>query len=63
MSHHPFSPEHLALTRREFLSRCGMGMGALGLASMVGSIGGALPARAEGDFINPLAPHAPRPFR
>jgi hypothetical protein len=36
MSHHDFQPEHLALTRREFLHRCGMGMGALGLASLVG---------------------------
>ncbi|MEW6161056.1 MAG: twin-arginine translocation signal domain-containing protein, partial [Verrucomicrobiota bacterium] len=33
MQHHKLNPEHLALTRREFLSRCGMGMGALGLAS------------------------------
>jgi hypothetical protein len=60
MSHHPFSPEHLALTRREFLSRCGMGMGALGLASVMGSLGLATPARAESDFTSPLAPHAPQ---
>jgi hypothetical protein len=32
---HPFPHEHLALTRRELLSRCGMGFGALALGSLV----------------------------
>ena len=57
MSHHPSDPTHLALTRREFLHRCGMGMGALGLATV---LGGPLGARAEGDFTNPLSPRAPQ---
>ena len=34
MSHHPFNWDHLGLTRREFLNRCGMGLGSLGLASL-----------------------------
>ena len=29
MSHHAFNPEHLFLTRRQMLSRCGMGMAAV----------------------------------
>ena len=37
MSHHAFNPEHLALTRREFLDRCGMGMGALAMAPLLAS--------------------------
>jgi hypothetical protein len=63
MGHHAFNPEHLALTRREFLSRCGMGMGALGLGSLLGGLNS---LHAEGEassgFINPLAtkqPHFP----
>ncbi len=60
MGHHPFNPEHLALTRREFLSRCGMGMGALSLASVLGGLNrlNAEPAVADG-FINPLTPKQP----
>jgi hypothetical protein len=46
MGHHPFNLEHLGCTRREFLSRAGMGLGALGL--------GGLAANA-----NPLLPKAP----
>src|ERR1051325_10600055 len=64
MGHHALNPEHLALTRREFLCRCGMGMGALSLASLLGgslnSFGGE-PGQPEG-FINPLTrkqPHFP----
>ena len=34
MSHHPFNLDHLGLTRREFLNRCGMGLGSLGLVSL-----------------------------
>ena len=50
MSHHPFNPEHLSLTRREFLGRCGMGMGALSLASILGGANSLLaePAVAGG---------------
>ncbi len=58
MSHHASNPEHLALTRREFLSRCGMGMGALSLAGLVGT-GFSPSARASEGLINPLTPKQP----
>ncbi|MBM3902012.1 MAG: DUF1501 domain-containing protein [Verrucomicrobia bacterium] len=58
MSHHAPNPEHLALTRRQFLDRCGMGMGSLGLASLLGSLD---PLRAaEAGFTNPLLPRPPQ---
>lgn len=58
MNHHRLDPEHLALTRREFLCRCGMGMGALSLASLFGNWGFLNSASAEG-FNSPLAPRQP----
>jgi hypothetical protein len=54
--HHPFPLEHLALTRRELLSRCGMGFGALALGSLV------VPTQNAAAAGNPLmarAPHFP----
>src|SRR5688572_7293388 len=62
MGHHAFNPEHLALTRREFLSRCGMGMGALSLGSLFGTLNLKAEGEASTGFINPLAtkqPHFP----
>ena len=55
----PFNPEHLALTRRQFLNRCGMGVGALSLGAMMQD---ALVPRAWGDtgYISPLAPKQPQ---
>jgi len=57
MSHHKPELEHLALTRREFLCRCGMGLGALSFASLFGG----LPATAGANdgLTNPLAPRQP----
>jgi hypothetical protein len=55
MAHHDFNPEHLALTRREFLSRCGMGMGALGLGTLLSDA--LIPSAHAAPYINPLAPH------
>ncbi len=46
-------------TRREFLNRCGMGMGALGLATLLGDAGMATSASAESSDLNPLAPKKP----
>src|SRR5262245_53919186 len=46
------------LSRRELLQRCGMGMGALGLASLLGSEVAAAPLDAE-RAISPLAPKKP----
>src|SRR6202167_2683981 len=59
MNHHAPNPEHLALTRRDFLCRCGMGMGAIGLAELLSTLAGAEPARAE-SYVSPLLPKAPQ---
>ncbi len=53
---HAFRPEDLFLTRREFLHRCGLGFGALGLAAMAPSWVNAAPGLS---LDNPLAPRAP----
>ena len=59
MGHHKPNYEHLALTRREFLCRSGMGMGGLSLASLLGGFGGLLGAKAEDSLVSPLTPKAP----
>jgi len=59
MEHHPLNPEHLALTRREFLGRCGMGMGALSLGALLGGSLHSLRADETAGFINPLTPRQP----
>src|SRR3954464_7614256 len=58
MQHHRPDPNDLLLNRRDLLRRCGMGMGAVTLATLMGDVGGLSPlARADGgDSINPLAP-------
>ena len=52
MAHTP-QFDHLALTRRELLQRCGMGFGAMALGSML-----APAAAAGGEIANPLLPKA-----
>jgi hypothetical protein len=59
MAHHATNLEHLALTRREFLSRCGLGMGAVSLASLFGDFGVLNSAQANEGFTNPLTPKQP----
>src|SRR5688572_12120005 len=59
MGHHKPDFEHLALTRREFLGRCGMGMGAVSLASLAGGFGGLLNASANEAMVSPLSPKEP----
>lgn len=62
VNNHKPSFEHLGLTRREFLHRCGMGMGTLGLASLFGSMGltaATNPAANLNSEISPLTPKAP----
>src|SRR5882724_10364523 len=59
MGHHALNPEHLALTRREFLCRCGLGMGAVSLASVFGGFEFLNSAQASEGFTNPLAPKQP----
>ena len=56
MPHAP-SLEHLFLTRRDFLQRCGIGFGSLGLASMLGPQAFAEPTGVNMD--RPLAPRSP----
>jgi hypothetical protein len=56
MQHHALNPEHLALTRREFLHRCGMGMGALGLGAVLANLGVTRSAAASEGFTSPLLP-------
>ena len=61
MPHHRPNPADLLLNRRDLLRRCGMGMGAVTLATMLGEIGGLAPAARAADLgesVNPLAPHA-----
>jgi hypothetical protein len=58
MDHHAPNLEHLALNRREFLCRCGMGMGAVSLASLMSAFGMSA-AEPEPGFTSPLAPKHP----
>src|SRR3982751_2862480 len=51
-------PQNLMFTRREMLSRCGMGMGMVALTSTLGS-GGHLQAAELAGAVNPLAPRTP----
>ncbi len=58
MQFHKPNPEHLAFTRRQFLARCGMGMGAVSLASLAG---GFFESAAQGsETLSPLAPKLPQ---
>src|SRR5256886_7564668 len=57
MQHHQPRLEDAFLTRREFLCQCGMGMGALSLATFFGGVEGlAASARAE-EAVSPLMPN------
>ncbi|MBI5775040.1 MAG: DUF1501 domain-containing protein [Verrucomicrobia bacterium] len=59
-NHHQPRLEDSFLTRREFLSRCGMGMGMLGLAGLAANEGiFHSTARADTALPSPLAPKAP----
>ena len=57
MSHHAPRLEDLLFTRRDFLNRCGMGMGGLALGSLLGNALGL--QGAESADLHPLAPKAP----
>src|SRR5688500_4102899 len=57
MLHHRPNPADLLLNRRDLLRRCGMGMGAVTLATLLGDVGALSPALADGgDPVSPLAP-------
>src|SRR6185503_18025199 len=59
MSHHKPRLQDAFLTRRDFLCRCGMGMGALSLAGLFGEAG-LFPAANAAESVNPLSPKAPQ---
>jgi hypothetical protein len=60
MGHHKPRLEDQLLTRREFLCRCGMGMGALSLATFFGGVESlTASAQSEGAFVSPLTPKNP----
>ncbi|MBC7366716.1 MAG: DUF1501 domain-containing protein [Undibacterium sp.] len=63
MSHHAPRLEDHFLTRRDFLNRCGIGFGALGLATLLGpNLFADTPSGVRAvDLDNPLAPRLP-PF-
>src|SRR5215831_2973942 len=54
--HHQPSLNDLFLTRRSFLTRCGMGMGAVGLAALFGETSLLMPSANAAINVNPLAP-------
>ncbi|MDB6026049.1 MAG: hypothetical protein JWM68_2272, partial [Verrucomicrobiales bacterium] len=56
---HKFNVKDAFLTRRDFLTKCGMGMGAVGLAGLFGETGLLLPAAHAVESSNPLSPKAP----
>jgi hypothetical protein len=68
MSHHRQRLEDRFLTRRDLLRQCGIGFGALGLASLMAEIGltapaeaASLPGGAKSQIgVNPMAPKAPQ---
>ncbi|MEO6035553.1 MAG: DUF1501 domain-containing protein [Verrucomicrobiota bacterium] len=57
MGFHKPDPQQLGFTRREFLSRCGMGMGAVSLA---GLFSGFFDSSAQAENISPLTPKFPQ---
>ncbi len=61
MQHHKPPLDDAFLTRREFLCRCGMGMGALSLATFFGGAAAVTSAaRADGSYVSPLMPKQPQ---
>src|SRR5580692_5440830 len=58
INEHRARPEDFAINRRQFLNRFGMGFGALGLASLLGSDFLTSSARAD-ESLSPLAPKMP----
>src|SRR5881394_2050483 len=61
MQHHKPQLDDAFLTRREFLCRCGMGMGALSLATFFGGVKTfASTGLAEGGYVSPLLPKQPQ---
>ena len=60
MPNHKPRLEDAFLTRRDFLCKCGTGMGALGFASLMAEAGLLSPQARAGEAFNPLAAKAPQ---
>src|SRR5262245_63198507 len=58
--HHGPRASDRSLSRRQLLCRCGMGMGALALANLMGQLGMAAPVTPAAGPINPLSPKQPQ---
>ena len=58
--HHPFKLDDAFLTRRRFLTRCGMGLGAMSLAALFGETSVLVPAAHSAESLNPLLPKMPQ---
>src|SRR6476646_8154858 len=58
MSHHRPNPYDSLLSRRQLLNKCGMGMGALALGTILSEAGYGNTAGISG--VNPLRPHGPQ---
>ena len=63
INEHVARPEDFAITRRQFLNRFGMGLGALGLASLLGPELLVNSARAESDLSPLMAKNPPFPAK
>jgi hypothetical protein len=59
MSHHKPNLRDAFVTRRDFLCKCGVGMGALSLAALFGETSILLPSAQAAESINPLLPKSP----
>src|SRR5688572_7791549 len=59
MPHHKPNLLDAFVTRRDFLCKCGMGMGALSLAALFGETSLLLPSALAAEGINPLTPKPP----
>src|SRR6266511_3890850 len=57
MAHHPIRLEDAFLTRRDFLCRCGMGLGAVALGNLLTEVG-FIPTVNAAEAVNPLAAKA-----
>src|SRR5437764_15149256 len=57
MSHHRPNPFDSLLSRRQLLSKCGMGMGALALGTVLSQTGY---GSSEISGVSPLGPHGPQ---
>jgi len=58
--HHPLNLNDAFLTRRRFLTRCGMGLGAMSLAALFGETSVLVPAAHGAENLNPLLPKMPQ---